>query len=453
MTGVPGGVELVWLWTDAAMQGLALALAVWAWHLWRSPAARLACRRALSARSAMAAAVVLGALAGVALLDSVHLRRGAQAPIESLLEVALSRPRAMRETSYSRPLAWQGFSRETVAVAADGTPVRDFPRLLHGGAHLVDPSRQWRGDVLLRGTSGAVLAVLAMLVLAAVVRRWRRGRPPADGPAWPLRTAWGTATLLAVLVGVGVALGGHYHLLGTDRTGQDVCVQALRSVRTAWVIGVLASVATLPLALGLGLWAGWRRGRVDAAVQYLCAVLQAVPNVLLIAAGVLLAQFHIDRDPDRYASALERADAKVFLLCLLLGATGWTGLCRLVRARVRQVAALEFVQAATGLGLGPWRLVCRHVLPQILPVVLVTTVLDVSALVLYEAVLSFVGLGVDPAFDSFGSMVHAARAEWTRTPLVWWPMSVAFVGMVTLVLALNLLADGVREAGDPHAPR
>jgi peptide/nickel transport system permease protein len=359
----------------------------------------------------------------------------------------------MRETSYSRPLDWQTFGRET--VVQDGRPVRARVRLAFGGAHLDgrDPAGQWAADVAVRAALGAVAPLSGMLALA-LAWVWRRR---VSASAWatlnplPWRTAWWTATGLLMLTGVAVALGARYHVLGTDRTGQDVLVQVLKSVRTAWVIGLLSSVATLPLAVGLGVLAGWCRGWVDAVVQYACAVLQAVPNVLLIAAGVLVVQAHLDRDPDRYATALERADLKVFLLCLVLGGTGWAGLCRLVQAQVRQVGALDFVQAATGLGLEPWRLLVRHVWPQVLPLVLVTTVLDFSALVLYEAVLSFVGLGVDPALDSFGGLLNAARAEWGREPLVWWPMAAACGGMVTLVLAANGLADGLAEAGDGHA--
>lgn len=446
----------VWLWTDLPVQGLLVVLLAGGTALCWHDGLRSACRSVLATRSAMAAAVVLLALAGVAGLDSVHLQRAPGMPVESLLDRLLARPRAMREGGYSRPLAWHTFHREP--QWHEGRPVRAVRRLDFGGAHLVDPPRQWAGDVARRAASGAAVALAGMLLVAAVWRRWhgpQAGAVRAGGLPW--RTAWWTAALLAALAGSVAALVPHYHVLGTDRTGQDLLVQALHGVRTAWVVGLLATLVAVPLGLGLGLWSGWCRGGVDALVQGLCAVLQAVPNVLLVAAGLLLVQARAAVQEATHAAqtladGLVRADAQVFLLGLLLGATGWVGLCRLVRARVRQVRVLPFVEAAIGQGLGPGRLLWRHVLPQVLPLVLVTAVLDLSALVLYEAVLGYVGLGVDPAFDSFGAMVQAARAEWSRAPVVWWPTATACIGMVTLVLALNLLADGLRRLGGTHAP-
>jgi peptide/nickel transport system permease protein len=255
------------------------------------------------------------------------------------------------------------------------------------------------------------------------------------------------------LVSVAVALswGQGYHLLGTDRTGNDVLYTALKSMRTAFVIGSLATIATLPLALLLGIAAGYFKGWVDDLTQYVYTVLSSVPNILLIAACVLMVQVYLDKHPELFETGLERADLKIFLLCVILGVTGWAGLCRLLRAETLKLRELEYVQAATAFGVGPWRIMSKHILPNVMHLVLITTVLEFSSLILYEAILSYVGIGVDPSMSSFGAMINQARSEMSRDPVVWWSFAAAFLFMVTLVLAANLFADAVRDAFDPRA--
>ncbi|HEX6016896.1 MAG TPA: ABC transporter permease, partial [Burkholderiaceae bacterium] len=279
--------------------------------------------------------------------------------------------------------------------------------------------------------------------------RWRAivaGRTPT-----PWRVPLMTLAAIALVAGPVIALMGHYHVLGTDRTGNDVLVQALKSVRTAFVIGTLATLATVPVALALGVLAGYFKGWVDEAVQYLYTVLSAVPNVLLIAACVLMVQVFIDTHAELFDTGLERADLKLALLCVILGLTGWATLCRLVRAETLKLRDLEFMQAAEAFGVPHARTMLRHVVPNVMHLVLITTVLNFSDLILYEAVLTYVGVGVDPSVNSFGGMINLARNEMSGEPLVWWSFVAAFGFMLALVLAANLFADGVRDAFDPRA--
>ncbi|MDE2453253.1 MAG: ABC transporter permease, partial [Burkholderiales bacterium] len=269
--------------------------------------------------------------------------------------------------------------------------------------------------------------------------------------AVPWHVALATLAVLALVIGPAAMLAGPYHLLGTDTTGNDVLYQSLKSIRTAFVIGSLATVATLPLAVTLGLLAGYFGGWVDEAIQYLYTVLSSIPNVLLIAACVLMVQVFLDKNPDLFQTGAERADLKLFLLCAVLGLTGWPGLCRLLRAETLKLRELEYVQAADAFGIGPLRIMARHIFPNLAHLMLIVTVLDFSSLILYEAVLSYVGVGVDPSMNSFGGMINLARSEMSRDPLVWWSFASAFAFMVTLVLAANLFADGVRDAFDPQA--
>jgi peptide/nickel transport system permease protein len=261
----------------------------------------------------------------------------------------------------------------------------------------------------------------------------------------------GTLLAMGLLGGAAAALAGPYHLMGTDTTGNDVLYQSLKSIRTAFVIGTLATVATLPLAVVLGIMAGYFKGWVDEIIQYVYTVLSSVPGVLLIAACVLMVQVFLDKHPELFETGAERADLKLFLLCVVLGLTGWAGLCRLLRGETLKLRELEYVQAASAFGVSHGRIMLRHIFPNVAHLMLIVTVLEFSSLILYEAVLSYVGVGVDPSMNSFGGMINMARAEMSRDPVVWWSFASAFAFMVALVLAANLFADGVRDAFDPRA--
>ncbi len=164
-------------------------------------------------------------------------------------------------------------------------------------------------------------------------------------------------------------------------------------------------------------------------------------------------QVYIDNHAELFDTSAARADLRLFLLCMILGFTGWAGLCRLLRAETLKLRELEYVQAARAFGVSHWRIMTRHLLPNVAHLVLITVVLEFSGLVLYEAVLSYLGIGVDPSMNSFGSMIDGARLEMSRDPMIWWNLMTAFLFMLALVLAANLFADAVRDAFDPRTRR
>jgi len=209
----------------------------------------------------------------------------------------------------------------------------------------------------------------------------------------------------------------------------------------------------LPFAICLGIAAGYFGGRVDDVIQYVYTTLNSIPGVLLIAAAVLVVQVQIESHPELFDTAAARADERLLALCAILGLTGWTGLARLLRGEALKLRELEFVLAARAFGVGRAAILARHLLPNVMHLVLITVVIDFSGLVLAEAVLSYVGVGVDPAMNSFGNMINGARLELAREPVVWWQLAAAFAFMFVLVLAANLFADAVRSALDPKSER
>ena len=472
--------NFVLLWTDAALFLMLAAVLFYAWRVSRSETARATWGRVARSASAMSSAVVLVFFVVVGLLDSVHFQpRLPPAPdappdapvvyapqVVSLLDTLLDNTALThQEKTYSAPLAWRQFTKETI-LQEGGEPYRDFPRLRYGGSHLDDPEAQWLADVSQRAALGAggglLVAVILIGSVLLLIGRSRKRYKTFNG--WgdltrevargrsdePWRAMMITALIMSLVLGVIFGLSTGYHVMGTDQTGNDVLWRALKSVRTAWVIGTLTTVAMLPPALFFGIAAGYFKGWVDDIIQYIYTTLTAIPGVLLIAAAVLMMQVYIDTHPELFPTSAQRADLRLFLLCMILGLTGWAGLCRLLRAEALKLRELEYVQAARAFGISHFKVMTKHLLPNVMHIVLITVVLEFSALVLYEAVLSYLGIGVDPTMNSFGTMIDNARLEMSREPMIWWNLLTAFGFMLALVLSANLFADGVRDAFDPR---
>ena len=456
------------LWTDGLIFALLAGIAVLVWTIRRQPHLRAPWQAVARRPMAVGAALVLAVFVVIGLLDSLHYREKlpdspADAPhysveVLSVFDALVGELRTQQEKTYSEPLAMQLYAKEF--VERDGQTVRDYPRLKFGGAHLEDASARVP-DITRRVMIGAGQGLAASLLLLGLLAAWRARRAQTSVGEWvmhwgegrldgPGRTVFAVVTLLFMTAGVLIHLAAAYHVFGTDKVGQDVFYITLKSIRTGLVIGTLTTLVTLPLAIGLGIAAGYFRGWIDDAIQYVYTVLNSIPGVLLIAAAVLIVQVYIESHPDLFDTAAARADVRLLALCLIMGVTSWTGLARLLRGESLKLRTLDYVEAARAFGVSHTRIISRHIFPNLFHLVLIAIVLDFSGLVLAEAVLSYVGVGVDPTMYSWGNMINGARLELAREPVVWWQLAAAFVFMFTLVLAANLFADGVRDAFDPR---
>ena len=463
--------KLVILWTDALIYLLLAVVVLFAFKIRGKEHLLAPWRRVAQSRSGMAALVILSAYLVIGLLDSVHFRPILQnqngeagqyysTEVLSLLDV-LAKPLKERvEKTYSAPFATQLYAKETF-VQPDGGQVRDYPRLKYGGAHLKDAENDFAEDILQTGFISLIKGVVVWTVMSYALIRWlSRRRNILPGNVWRLiRSGEDEIPWVTVLVAFGVIvllgftasdLSVKYHIFGTDKVGLDVFYQSLKSIRTGLVIGMLTTLVMLPFALLLGIMAGYFRGWVDDVIQYVYTTLSSIPGVLLIAASVLILQGYIDRNPDLFDTVAARADLRLLFLCIILGITSWTGLCRLLRGETLKLCEMDYIQAATAFGVGHWRIITRHILPNVMHIIMITVVMDFSGLVLAEAVLSYVGVGVDPTMQSWGNMINGARLEMAREPMVWWQLSSAFVLMFVLVLSANLFSDSVQEAFDPR---
>lgn len=461
-------MQPVFLITDVLLFALVLMVIAYAWHARRHEPLRAPWREVARHPLGMSAAVVLMFFVIVALLDSIHFKpkRDQRATgdygteILSAFDVLVYPLKRQVERSYSAPFAAFAYAKETLEQA-DGHIIRSYSRLRYGGAHLGDPRTERATDIALRLLQGllaatAVWAVSAGLLVGWLAHRqqlsWRlsatgilAGRTPV-----PWRAILAAFWVMAVIVGWVATLGPHYHVLGTDKVGSDVLYQALKSIRTGLIIGTLTTLVTLPLALLLGVTAGYFRGWIDDLIQYCYTTLSSIPGVLLIAAAALILDVHMSKHVAAFANLAARADLRLFALCVILGVTSWTGLCRLLRGEVLKLREIEFVDAARALGVTHTRVLLRHLVPNVMHIVMISVVLDFSGLVLAEAVLTYINIGVDPSMESWGNMINSARLELAREPVVWWSLAAAFTFMFVLVLAANLFADAVRDAFDPR---
>ncbi|CAN5302107.1 ABC transporter permease [soil metagenome] len=460
----------VFLLTDLILFAMVAVVVAYVLHVRKTAHLRATWARAFHSPMGACTGTLLALFLLVGLLDSMHYRpllddSSASAPAyspatRSVLDLILSSQEASREKNYSAPLAWRSFDRE--GMVRDGHAVRDYPRLTHGGAHLDDPESQWTDDVLRRGLAGLAGGLLAAMGMAAA---WSALLARHDGSDiqsawariaqrrthWPVRPVLIMLALLLVIAGPIVSLSQAYHVFGTDRVGSDLLYVVMKAIRTAVVIGTMTTLVTLPFAFGLGIMAGYLRGWVDEAIQYVYTVINSIPYVLTIAAAVLILMVFIDNHPQLFQTSAERTDARLFFLCVILGMTSWTELCRLIRGEVLKLRELDYVQAAQAFGVSNWRIMVVHLLPNVVHLILINIVISFSGLVLAEAVLSYIGVGVDPAMASFGTLINTARLELSREPAVWWTLATAFTFMFTLVLSANLFADAVRDAFDPRA--
>ena len=417
---------------------LVFALLAWGWILSRSPQVQKQWQTIFKSSIAMASAIVLLFYLLFALLDSIHFKVANQGEMVSLLDMAFEHRTKETERTYSAPFATMEYAKSIVVDETTGVTKQEYLPLKY--VH--------ESNIVLNSLIAMAIGVAISFVMIALHMFWRKKRGWREAIPW--NSAYVTLTLIVVALTWLYMLSFDYHVLGTDKVGGDVLYQSLKSIRTGVLIGVLTTLVMLPMAIMLGVSAGLFRGWVDDIIQYIYTTLNSIPGVLLIAAAVLLMQVVMDNNPQWFETTGERSDLRLLFLVIILGITSWTGLCRLLRAETLKISQVEFVTAAKAFGVSKWTIIRRHIIPNLMHIILISVVLDFSGLVLAEAVLSYVGVGVDPTMHSWGNMINQARLEMAREPMVWWSLFSAFIFMFVLVLAANLFSDRVQMVLDPR---
>ncbi|MCB8839476.1 ABC transporter permease [Aurantimonas sp. VKM B-3413] len=264
-----------------------------------------------------------------------------------------------------------------------------------------------------------VAVIIAVIVAAAILAPW-------IAPADPDRQA-----LLSRLKGPGtIGRGGVTYLLGTDDLGRDLLSRILYGARVSLGVALLSVFVSTLVGVTLGMIAGWFRGWVDIVVMRLVDIMLSIPAILLAVLTVAV------------------LGPGFFKLVLVLGLTRWPRYTRVAYAQTLQVANLPFIKASELAGAGALRILFRHVLPNIAGPILIVATSEFGLMILFEAGLSFLGLGIQPPASSWGSIMSVGRQYVERA---WW--IVAFPGgcLVLLVLSVNVLGDWLRDRLDPRS--
>jgi ABC-type dipeptide/oligopeptide/nickel transport system permease subunit len=221
------------------------------------------------------------------------------------------------------------------------------------------------------------------------------------------------------------------HLMGTDPLSRDILSRVIFGARISLTIGFLAVALSASIGTVLGAVAGYVGGLVDGVIMRFVDMVMAFPRLVLLMAIVALFD-----------------EPSVILIVLVLGLTQWPQTTRIVRGEVLGLREREFIEAARLLGFSPRRIILRHLIPNALAPLIVVATLGIGNTIVLEAGLSFLGLGVDPPTPSWGAMVAAGRDDLIVGN--WWIASLPGLVLVLVVLAFNLVGDGLRDALDPR---
>ena len=241
------------------------------------------------------------------------------------------------------------------------------------------------------------------------------------------------------------------HILGTDYLGRDVLLRAVFATRTAVKVGIVASLISSVVGVALGLIGGYYGGKTDAVVLWIYSTFASIPSLLFILAFALLVSKGFLSAPLEAAfQAFSRAmntEPGMMAVYLGIGLTGWVQLCRVVRAETLRLKTRPYVTAARSLGVSDRGIMFRHILPNLMHLVIVYFTMRFASAVMTEVIVSYLGLGVK--FEpSWGLMISNGQSLFWRG--AWWEIAAATGFMFVLVLALNLTGDALRDALDPR---
>ena len=272
---------------------------------------------------------------------------------------------------------------------------------------------------ILRSPSGAVGTILlAVLIAAAFGASWAT---PYDPAAQDLGATVRPPSLTPVR--------GQVHLLGTDQLGRDILSRLLVGLRISLLVALVVVPLSTLLGMTAGMVTGYRGGWLDLALMRVVDAQLAIPTLLLMVAVV---------------AALGSGLAQIVIVLVI---TGWTTYARVVRAEVLSLRERDFVAAAQAMGASDWRILTGHMLRNLLPTILVLATLQLPVVIVLEAALSFLGLGIQPPTPSLGQMLgHSQEMVWRA----WWMPTIPGIAISLVVLSFNLTGDRLRDVLDPR---
>lgn len=237
------------------------------------------------------------------------------------------------------------------------------------------------------------------------------------------------------------------HIMGTDEQCRDYFIRVIYGARISLVIGFFASIIVLIIGMIIGSISGYAGGRVDLILMRVVDIIYSLPDMLVI---ILLATVLNQTLSFPAGSALAKLGSNMVSMFIVFGLLYWVGMARLIRGQILSIKENEYVLAARSIGAKPGWIIKKHILPNCLSVIIVSTALQIPSAIFTESYLSFIGLGVNAPMPSLGSLANSARQG-----LQTYPYKLIFPALMIclIVLSLNLLGDGLRDAFDPKLKR
>jgi oligopeptide transport system permease protein len=309
--------------------------------------------------------------------------------------------------------------------------------------HLSPNQRAWRR---FKQNRPAVVSMVFLAVLCLLVLVWPLFSKPALAGVLPK----GVTHSPVELSDQPFATPNGTYWMGTDVNGRDLLSRIMHGARISILVGIVGALVSLVIGVLWGAIAGFLGGWWDGSMMRFVDILYALPSIVFVIVLITTLEELVKGWFTTTFGAGIAQYTRMSFLFVGIGAVSWLTMARIVRGQVLSLKNRQFVDASRSLGAGPSRILFRHILPNVIGIIIVYITLTVPSVILYESFLSYLGLGIQPPFASWGSLISEGAAQLNPVRINWWLIVFPAVTLVSTLLSLNFFGDGLRDAFDPR---